>query len=470
MKKFDGMKKGAATRRASEVRKTCPGTSCGNKVWTWSKRNWVHVLLLTAAVGAVVGAVLGSLDSCSSETRNSTVTTYNTTNTTTITNVTTVTPVSAMILLDSSGSMSGSRYTQAQDSMPYLTNALWQGLNNITGLNVTDDKLFSGLLQWSSATEDLSIEAALQQGVTATNNAAAAMTIVGGSTHWGKALCECYRQMMTTSPVNAENLCILFADGGISSTDALGSVSGPGGADCRSDGGRGANGVCECDYLWHDESPGGGSSITEHVGVENYLKSKNVTIFSILVGDSSQSSADTMFDAASCSGHTLTGNSVTTCPYYLFLNEFSDLISRAEAIADEQQQLSLKVDQQSTTVQTTTSAVETVTGSVSVCSLDFLYALLAFVPFLAYLIYRVVMIRVMAKTIKQQLVQRIKNGTLSLDDLKKFATVATNMLLPEAFPSDIDWIISYILHHCPCLRPASKGDLEAVFAATTIAL
>ena len=107
---------------------------------------------------------------------------------------------------------------------------------------------------------------------------------------------------------------------------------------------------------------------------------------------------------------------------------------------------------------------------VSVCSLDFLYALLAFIPFFAYILYRIVIIKAMSKSVRKQLYEMIREGSLTRDDMRHFASVATNLLLPENFVSDIDWILSWILFQCPCLLPASKADLEAVFAATTIAL
>ena len=61
----------------------------------YTVRNWIHVILLTAAVAAVVGAILGSLDSCNTELRNVTVTR----------SVEIVNHLDAIVLIDGSGSM-----------------------------------------------------------------------------------------------------------------------------------------------------------------------------------------------------------------------------------------------------------------------------------------------------------------------------------------------------------------------------
>ena len=142
------------------------------------------------------------------------------------------------------------------------------------------------------------------------------------------------------------------------------------------------------------------------------------------------------------------------------LTNFDELTASAQSIAERQRSLASVTD----------SVQEFVACNVSVCSLDFLYALLAFIPFLAYILYRIVIIKAMSKSVRKQLYEMIREGSLTRDDMRHFATVATNLLLPKNFVSDIDWILSWILFQCPCLLPASKADLEAVFAATTIAL
>ena len=72
-------------------------------------RNWIHVILLTAAVGAVIGAIIGSLDSCNDEIRNVTVTRSVLRNVTRVRNVSTtveiVNHLDAIVLIDGSGSM-----------------------------------------------------------------------------------------------------------------------------------------------------------------------------------------------------------------------------------------------------------------------------------------------------------------------------------------------------------------------------
>ena len=57
------------------------------------------------------------------------------------------------------------------------------------------------------------------------------------------------------------------------------------------------------------------------------------------------------------------------CPYYLKLANFSQLEAKAGAIAAQQRSIA------TSTISTTTS--ETAGENVSICSLDFLYALLA---------------------------------------------------------------------------------------------
>ena len=91
--------------------------TCCQSAKNWCWRNIIHIVLLTMAVGAVGGAIIGSLDSCNSTLENITVTrdvvrSVNVTqNVTTYRNVTqnvtvkVVTPLSAYILIDASMSM-----------------------------------------------------------------------------------------------------------------------------------------------------------------------------------------------------------------------------------------------------------------------------------------------------------------------------------------------------------------------------
>jgi len=470
------------------------------------------VILLAAAVAAVVGAVLGSLDSCNEELRNVTVTVPVTRNVTTTVEI--VNHLDAIVLIDGSGSMcydddargtnAGSgctngtcvdllddgspnincrtwasgcrcdedRWRQAKTGIEYLNTQLNTSMNE----NVTSDtnKIQTGLITWSWIStlyqdQYLMINAPLQSGVTATNNAAESINLPTGGTYWGTGLCQCYKQLQTNGYDGANKLCFLMADGALSG-EALGA-----GTCASSDvGTRGANGACPCDYLWNDVATLGWTSSqgypdTDSTFVEEFMKDQNITISSILVG--SNVDGERIFQAASCDGiswNSGAGAPSTPCDNYLKLTSFDDLIASAEDIAERQRSLASVT--QTVTQEETTNIQELVAGKVSVCSLGFLYALLAFIPFFAYILYRIVIIKAMSKSVRKQLYEMIREGSLTRDDMRHFASVATNLLLPENFVSDIDWILSWILFQCPCLLPASKADLEAVFAATTIAL
>ena len=455
------------------------------------------MILLTAAVAAVVGAILGSLDSCNTELRNVTVTR----------SVEIVNHLDAIVLIDGSGSMcydddalgnagagctdgscpTGSsgfcrekpgctcdedRWSQAKTGIEYLNNQLNTSMNE----NVISDtnKIQTGLITWSTTSanyqdEYLITNAPLQSGITATNDAAESANLPTGGTYWGTGLCQCYKQLQTNGYDGANKLCFLMADGQLSDDgEKLGAGI------CASDGNRGADGPCPCDYLWNDVSTLGWTSsqnypATQSTFVEEFMKSQNITISSILVGTGVD--GQRIFQAASCDGiswNSGTGAPSTPCDNYLKLTSFDDLTASAQSIAERQRSLASVT--QTVTQEETTNIQEFVAGKVSVCSLDFLYALLAFIPFLAYILYRIVIIKAMSKSVRKQLYEMIREGSLTRDDMRHFATVATNLLLPKNFVSDIDWILSWILFQCPCLLPASKADLEAVFAATTIAL
>jgi hypothetical protein len=112
--------KSSQKRSSLSTRHSCPGSNCKDRCCGWTSRNWIHVILLATAVGALVGAVLGSLDSCSSELRNVTTTTI------------AITPLATSLLLDGSGSMGSdtpTRWSQAIDALPTLVSALDTEMN-----------------------------------------------------------------------------------------------------------------------------------------------------------------------------------------------------------------------------------------------------------------------------------------------------------------------------------------------------
>jgi len=102
--------------------------------------------------------------------------------------------------------------------------------------------------------------------------------------------------------------------------------------------------------------------------------------------------------------------------------------------------------------------------SFGVCSLAFLWALLAFVPLLLYVIYRAVTIRLRSSTIRDALYAKISKGELTREDLGSLAHAATGLLLPGQRMGDIDYLISYMLYRCcSCLLPASEHELSNAF-------
>lgn len=380
------------------------------------------MILLAAAVGALVGAILGSLDSCSSEIRNVTTTTE------------TVTPLATSLLLDGSGSMgSNNKWNDAINSLPVLVNAFDYAMNN--GSN-TANKFSVSLVQWADVNQFASYldqttnMSTVAGGISAMNSG----FFSGPSTVWGPGLCECYAQLESgPNAATSNKLCILMSDGGLISNALASSTS--------------------CTALQNACS---GTPTDEQAAADCLKNELNYQIFGILVGASSGFS--TVRDTSSCNSTNCVSTTDCSCDYFLFLQDFAELAARSTTISSYQRSISVS------TLQIQTSS------SVSVCSLDFLYALTAFGPFLAYLIYRVVMIKAKSKSIRKQLYEMIRNGELSRDDIRHFATVAANLLLPKNFKSDVDWIISYVMFQCPCLLPASRSDLEAVFAASTIAL
>jgi len=399
------------------------------------------VILLSAAVGALIGAILGSLDSCSSEIRNVTTTRTQIVNTTELV----VTPLAASLLLDASGSMgsnNGSKWEEAKAALPVLANTLDVSMNN----NTDGNKFSVSLIQWSGINQAI-VEMEQTTDVSGISTVISSMSKLGGQTAWGKALCDCYSELESgPNAATSSKMCVLMSDGELF-------VSPPGNKED----------VGTCTNLNNACS----GSITTQTEAADCLKNEmNYTIFGILVQDTDNTAFTDVRATSSCDASNCVAYNNCDCDYFLFLQNFTELKDRSATIASYQRSLAT-----STQVITSTSTQQILTeSSVSVCSLDFLYALIAFGPFLGYLIYRVVMIKAKSKSIRKQLYEMIRNGELSRNDIRHFATVAANLLLPKNFKSDVDWIISYIMFQCPCLLPASRSDLEAVFAASTIAL
>ena len=177
------------------------------------------MILLAAAVGALVGAILGSLDSCSSEIRNVTTTTE------------TVTPLATSLLLDGSGSMgSNNKWNDAINSLPVLVNAFDYAMNDYAmnnGSN-TANKFSVSLVQWADVNQFASYldqttnMSTVAGGISAMNSG----FFSGPSTVWGPGLCECYAQLESDPNAATSNkLCILMSDGGLISNALASSTS-----------------------------------------------------------------------------------------------------------------------------------------------------------------------------------------------------------------------------------------------------
>jgi len=398
------------------------------------------VILLSAAVGALIGAILGSLDSCSSEIRNVTTTRTQIVNTTELV----VTPLAASLLLDASGSMgsnNGSKWEEAKAALPVLANTLDVSMNN----NTDGNKFSVSLIQWSGINQAI-VEMEQTTDVSGISTVISSMSKLGGQTAWGKALCDCYSELESgPNAATSSKMCVLMSDGEL----------------FVSSGNKEDVGTCT-----NLDNACSGSITTQTEAADCLKNEMNYTIFGILVQDTADAAFEDVRATSSCDPSNCVAKNNCDCDYFLFLQNFTELQDRSATIASYQRSLAT-----STEVITSTSTQQILTeSSVSVCSLDFLYALIAFGPFLGYLIYRVVMIKAKSKSIRKQLYEMIRNGELSRNDIRHFATVAANLLLPKNFKSDVDWIISYIMFQCPCLLPASRSDLEAVFAASTIAL
>lgn len=169
------------------------------------------MILLAAAVGALVGAILGSLDSCSSEIRNVTTTTE------------TITPLATSLLLDGSGSMRNGRWDDAINSLPVLVDAFDSAMNNGTA-----NKFSVSLVQWADVNQfavyldQTTNMSTVADGISTMN----ANFFDGPATVWGPSLCECYAQLESgPNAATSNKLCIVMSDGGLTSSDLSSSSS-----------------------------------------------------------------------------------------------------------------------------------------------------------------------------------------------------------------------------------------------------
>jgi hypothetical protein len=216
-----------------------------------------------------------------------------------------------------------------------------------------------------------------------------------------------------------------------------------------------------------------------HRDVSTFVKSQNISIYGVGVGISRNDAQD-VFDSASCSDYTWDTNDAD-CPFYADVANFAALTAKSQEIANFQLELatSLQTTTEITTEEQTVAETETVNEtvtitdvktevraeSVSICSLDFLYALGAFGPFLAYLMYRLITIVVSRKANKRKLLKMLREGSMA--SRWGPAGTATRVLLPKNRPSDIDFGIAYALFSCcPCLLPVKRHEMDLVLQET----
>jgi len=204
-----------------------------------------------------------------------------------------------------------------------------------------------------------------------------------------------------------------------------------------------------CADLYADWVAEGNEGLMSHKNISDFLKASNVSIFGTYVGTYNDDAASDMFYTASCDNHTFPGNATTNCPYYIQVANFSELAAKSEEIASFQRALAL--------VETDVRVSDTTSKELSICSLDFLWGLLAFLPLLLYLLWRAISIFAAKGRLHAQLLAMVQKG--KIDAKYTPAHDATVILLPHNHWGDIDYAISYAMFSCPCMLPATAVEL-----------
>lgn len=259
--------------------------------------------------------------------------------------------------MDASGSMKDSvtplmSWTDCKSSVPTLQSAFAQEMNK-GGLS---GKTKFGIVRWSSAdlVEEVRALTMTDDNATALNDAFRGMSTPTGGTYYGPPLCKCYSMLMSDPDVlnkGFSKMCILVSDGGNSDQN----INYANDVDC-------ATNLRE-DWAASAGTWTGKASTMTLPQIADFLKYKNITIFSMLIGD--QGAGANMYRASTCDHDTETHTS-NTCNYYKYFDGFDGISAAAANIAATQRTAAIVVEQ----------------SSVSICSLDFLYALLAFLPLL----------------------------------------------------------------------------------------
>jgi len=510
----DGAVSVQASSTANKETVTQSKKSCG-----WVRRNWVHVSLLGFAAAAVIMAILLSLDACSTDT-----TTY-LTNVTVVTETTvetmSVTPLAMVTLIDGSGSMKccpGIAFsntcmnscqpidTESDETtywlggragIPVLHNALSSAMNaavtetttsfNTTKTNRTNaengemtatvttgdavvsktnltfsNKLSVGIVQWSDISVEVSgssagyglvVGAEVQVGVGAAN-----AYIEGpdteepqtGGTFWGNPLCKCYSMLKANNTIwlGHSKMCVLMTDGVNGDTVSSYDYASQGAEECAGD-------FIE-DWDAAGKPKWGGATPDDRLTVEDigaFLQAQDITVFGINTNDGAQ---DNLYRISSCNQDR---NYTVPCDNYLYFNDFSQLEEYATAIGSRLRNAA--VSSGSSSSSSSASSGDTIDENVSLCSLDFLWALLAFLPLLLYFIYRCIAIKAEARNLSNTLYADLRSGKITRVNKCGFATHATNALLPDQYVGDIDHSISFTMFYlCPCLLPFSENEAQ----------
>ncbi len=235
-----------------------------------------------------------------------------------------------------------------------------------------------------------------------------------------------------------------------------------------------------CSDLYSDwSSETGLSREMTHREISSFIKTKNISIYGVGVGIGNYN-ARSVFDSASCSEYDFDTNG-TDCPYFANVADFAALTAKSVEIASYQLEIATSIQtlteitteeeivNETVTVNETSTVTDLKTEiraeSVSICDLQFLYALTAFVPFLLYLLYRLCTIVGSRKANKKKILKMLRDGEMTT----RWGPVgaATRILLPKNRSFDIDFAITYALFSCyPCLLPVEKSEMDLVLQET----
>jgi hypothetical protein len=343
----------------------------------------------------------------------------------------------------------------------------------LNGSYTRDGALRTALLQWSSDNNMVTLQG-IYPHAGKVMNTINTMPLQGGGTYWAQSLCQCWKTMTTdpsTVSNNASKMCVLLGDG----SDYSGTLSY-------------SSTHTYCGELVTAASQ---SSMTG-AEIEAWVKAQSITIFGIAVMGKTEAGTKQIYRASSCSPCDGTDASCDTgydvskynnglmnnCSYFLQLDNFGDLTTVARKIAQEQKALLTTTTTSSYTetdqvsidvlkkvpvqVAVLRNVTENVATPVTLCNDNWMYALLALVPLLLYLLTKPVSMLVNRNALKKTLERMIDNGEIKRSE-GKVRKQATRALLPGLLPVDIDFAITRAMFHCfPCLMPVTQSELNTM--------